>query len=78
MEITADLGYEQILAAIKKLPAGKIIQLKLLLNDDFINDKASQELPDFQSFLLRAPIMTAKQFDEHKTDRKYFELLRRK
>jgi hypothetical protein len=78
MEVTVDLGYEQFLAAVKRLPAGKIIQLKSLLTDDFVNYKASEELPDFQSFLLRAPVMTAKQFDQHKTNRKCFEVLRSK
>jgi hypothetical protein len=78
MEITVDLGYEQLLDAIKKLPAGKIKQLKTVLNDEFIQDKASKELSDFQSLLLRAPIMTAKQFDQHKADRKHFSAWRTK
>jgi len=72
MEITVDLGYEQLLDAIKKLPAGKIKQLKSVLDDEFIKDKASEELSDFQSLLLRAPVMSAKQFDQHKANRKHF------
>ena len=50
MEITIDTRYEQLLAAIKKLPAAKIKQLKSVLDDDFIREKASGELSDFQNF----------------------------
>ena len=44
MEVTIDIGYEQLVAAIKKLPAAKIKQLKSVLDEDFIKEKASKEL----------------------------------
>lgn len=72
METTIDIGYEQLLAAIKKLPAAKIKQLKSVLNDDFIEQKASNDLSDFQSFLLKAPTMSVEQFEQHQKDRKNF------
>ncbi|WP_316845392.1 hypothetical protein [Pedobacter psychrodurus] len=65
MEITIDIGYEQLLAAIKKLPAAKIKQLKSVLNDEFIEHKASNDLSDFQSFLLIAPTMSEEQYKQH-------------
>jgi hypothetical protein len=49
MEATIDFRYEQLLAAIKKLPAAKIKQLKSVLDEDFISEKASAELSDFQN-----------------------------
>jgi len=53
MEATIDFRYEQLLAAIKKLPAAKIKQLKSVLDEDFISEKASAELSDFQNYLLK-------------------------
>lgn len=78
MEITIDVKYEQLLAAIKKLPAAKIQQLKSVLDEGFIQDKASEELSDFQSFLLRGPVMNSEQYEQHKVDRKHFSAWRTK
>jgi hypothetical protein len=78
MEITVDIRYEQLLAAIKKLPAAKIKQLKSVLDDDFIMEKASGELSDFQNFLLRAPVMSSEQYENHLADRKNFNAWRAK
>ena len=72
MEITIDIGYEQLVAAIKKLPAAKIKQLKSVLDEDFIKEKASKELSDFQSFLLKGPVMSSEQYEQHLADRKHF------
>ena len=72
MEITIDVKYEQLLAAIKKLPAAKIQQLKSVLDEGFIQDKASEELSDFQNFLLGGPVMSSEQYEQHKADRKHF------
>lgn len=72
MEVIVDIGYEQLLAAIKKLPAAKIKQLKSVLDDGFIDEKASGELSDFQNYLLEAPVMNDEQFEQHKQARKNF------
>ena len=71
MEITIDVKYEQLLAAIKKLPAAKIQQLKSVLDEGFIQDKASEELSDFQSFLLRGPVMSSEQYKQYRAYRKH-------
>ena len=78
MEITIDIKYEQLLAAIKKLPAAKIKQLKSVLDDDFIREKASGELSDFQNFLLRGPVMSGEQYENYLADRKHFNAWRTK
>jgi len=78
MEITIDIKYDQLLAAIKKLPAAKIKQLKSVLDDDFIREKASVELSDFQDFLIRGPVMSAEQYEDHLADRKHFDAWRTK
>ena len=43
-----------------------------MLDEGFIQDKASEELSDFQSFLLRGPVMSSEQYEQHKADRKHF------
>lgn len=78
MEITIDIRYEQLLTAIKKLPAAKINQLRAVLDDSFIQEKASEELSDFQSFLLSGPAMSSEQHEKHLADRKHFSAWRKK
>jgi len=72
MEVTIDIRYEQLLAAIKKLPAGKIKQLKSVLDEGYIGKKAAEELSDFQNYLLSAPVMNDQQFEAHLKARKDF------
>lgn len=78
MEMTIDMKYEQLLAEIKKLPAAKIKQLKTVLDEGLIEEKASSELSDFQSFLLSAPVMSTQQYKQHLADRKHFNSWRTK
>jgi hypothetical protein len=78
MEVTIDIRYEQLLAAIKKLPAAKIKQLKSVLDDGFISEKAAGELSDFQSYLLKGPVMSDRQFEQHQSERKNFNQWRTK
>jgi hypothetical protein len=78
MEITVDIGYEQLVAAIKKLPVAKIKQLKSALDENFIREKATGDISDFQTFLLAAPVMTTEQYEQHQADRKHFDKWRTK
>lgn len=78
MEVTVEIKYEQLLAEIKKLPAAKIKQLKLVLDDTFIYEKASEDLSDFQSFLLKGPVMKEEQYKQYLADRKHFNQWRTK
>lgn len=78
MDVTIDIRYEQLVDAIKKLPAAKIQQLRSVLDDGFINEKAIEELSDFQNYLLKGPVMKAEQFKKHQADRKHFNQWRTK
>ncbi len=78
MEVTLDIRYDQLLAAIKKLPAAKIKQLRSVLDEQFIYEKAVEELSDFQTYLLNGPTMTTEQFAQHQTNRKHFNQWRTK
>ena len=51
MELTVNLNYDEVVKLIKQLPASKIKQLKLNLDDKFISSKASKEISNFQKFL---------------------------
>lgn len=77
MEITIDIGYEQLLATIKKLPAAKIKQLKAALDETFIQEKAEEDLSEFQNFLLTGPVMSSKKYEQHKIDRAHFSTWRK-
>ncbi|MBC7614776.1 MAG: hypothetical protein H7202_01790 [Pedobacter sp.] len=78
MEVTLNIRYEQLLAAIKKLPAAKIKQLKSVLDEQFIYEKATEELSDFQSYLLNGPSMKTEQFEQYQANRKHFNQWRTK
>jgi hypothetical protein len=77
MEITVEIKYEQLVDAIRKLPAAKIKQLRSVLDDNLIQEKASEELSDFQSFLLKGPITSSEQYEQHLADRKHFSAWRK-
>lgn len=72
METKLDISFEQLLSLIKKLPAGKIKQLKSALDDDFIEERAERELSDLQSLLLKGPVMDPNQYAQHLQDRTHF------
>jgi len=72
VDTTTPIEFDQILAAIKKLPAAKTKKLLLALNDDFIDLKASKELLEFERFLLQGPTMTDEQYENHLADREHF------
>lgn len=64
--------YDQILKLIQQLPAGKILQLKSALDEKYIRQKAAKEITDFQEFLLSAPVMSEKELEAFKENRKHF------
>lgn len=78
MEVTVDIRFEQLLDTIKKLPAAKIKQLKSALDEGYIAAKASDELSDFQNYLLGGPIMDADQYAKFKENRKHFSAWRQR
>ena len=63
MDLTVKIGFEEVLNLVKQLPASKIKQLQVFLNQDFISKKASDEISSFQNFLTNAPVMTEKELD---------------
>lgn len=66
MELTLELGYEQILELVKQLPQVQQVQLKKDMEE--ITPKTS--LTDWQKLLLNWPVMADEGFEEAKTTRK--------
>jgi len=70
MELKVEIGYEQLVQAIKQLPASKIMQLKAELAIEKPTEKHSANAVDFQKLLLSGPVMDDKQYDGYKDLRK--------
>ena len=78
MDLTVKIGYEEILNLVKQLPASKIKQLQVVVNQDFISRKAKQEISSFQEFLLKGPVMSDKELVQFNENRKAFSQWRAK
>ena len=66
MELKVDIGFEQLIQAIKQLPASKIMQLKAELEEKVPASKVSKSNADFLKLLLSGPVMDDKQYEEYK------------
>ncbi|MFI5162926.1 MAG: hypothetical protein ACHQHN_16715 [Sphingobacteriales bacterium] len=58
-----DIGFEQLVQAIRQLPASKIMQLKAELAE---KKDAGNSTAEFQELLLSGPIMDDKQYENYK------------
>jgi len=72
MELTLELGYNQILHLINQLPANQIAKIKYEISDRSIAEKATKEISDFQKFILSAPAMSDEQYFNFKQQREHF------
>ena len=69
MELKVDIGFDQLLDAVKQLPEGQREILKAELNK---KPAKTEEITDFQKFLLNGPIMSDEHFKAYKETRKQF------
>ena len=58
MELKMDIGLDQLIQAIKQLPAKQLLKLKAELNK---SASSKTEKEDFKKFLLQAPVFTEDQ-----------------
>ena len=58
MELKVEIGFEQLVQAIKQLPANQFLKLKAEINKT-VPTKTKKE--QFRAFLLKAPVFTADQ-----------------
>ena len=70
MELKIEIGFEQLLDAVKQLPDEQRAQLKAELNKK--PKKPSSPLTDFQKFLLNGPVMSDEHYRAYKETRKQF------
>ena len=72
MELTLELGYNQIFHLVSQLPANQIAKIKYELSENNIAEKAKEEISDFQKFILTAPIMSDEQYSNFNQQRTHF------
>ena len=72
MELTLDIGYNQVLHLVNQLPASQIVKIKYELSENTIAKKAKSEISDFQKFILSAPVMSDEQYDSFNQQREHF------
>jgi hypothetical protein len=76
MQLTVNLGYDQIVNLVKQLPANQIEKIKQEFTQDYINAKAQTEISEFQKFLLSGPVMSDQHYKEFKENREHFNAWR--
>ncbi len=59
MQVQVDIGFDQLLKIVKKLPSGQLKQLKAEIEKEAKNDKSV----DLETLLLNGPTATKKQLD---------------
>ena len=66
MQVQVDIGFDQLLKIVKKLPSGQLKQLKAEIEKEVKNDKSA----DLETLLLNGPTATKKQLDTIDKNRK--------
>ena len=72
MELTLNLGYNQVFNLVRQLPANQIVKIKYELSESVIAEKAKEEMSDFQKFILAAPVMSDEQYSNFSQQRTHF------
>lgn len=75
MQVQVDIGFEQLVSIIKKLPARQWAKLKSEIER---NGKDISQNQDLEAFLLQAPTFSQKQIDTIAETRKAINQWRKK
>lgn len=67
MQLQVDIEFDQLVKMVKTLPAGKLRQLKAVMDKKTIKDKPKSNL---KKLLLNGPIATKKQIERIEKNRK--------
>jgi len=67
MQVQVDIGFEQLLQIVKKLPATQLSKLKAEIEKDVTTDKPKVDL---ETLLLNGPTATKKQLETIAKNRK--------
>ncbi len=75
MQVQVDIGFDQLVSIVKKLPAQQWAKLKSEIEESGRNVPKNQEL---EAFLLQAPTFSQKQLDTIAETRKTINQWRKK
>ncbi|MBS1605213.1 MAG: hypothetical protein JST42_21295 [Bacteroidetes bacterium] len=75
MQVQVDIGFEQLVSIVKKLPARQWAKLKSEIER---NGKGISQNQDLEAFLLQAPTFSQKQLDTIAETRKAINQWRKK
>jgi hypothetical protein len=75
MQIQVDIGFDDLIRIVKKLPREQLLKFKSELEKQDVADTQSQEL---ESFLLSAPTFSDKQLETIEQTRKAINQWRKK
>lgn len=75
MQIQVDIGFDDLIRIVKKLPKDQLLKFKKELEKQNTNDT---QLQDLESFLLTAPTFSDKQLEEIERTRKAINQWRKK
>ncbi|GHV72526.1 hypothetical protein FACS1894201_02200 [Bacteroidia bacterium] len=76
MQLTVNIGYDQIVNLVKQLPANQIEKIKQEFTQEYIKAKARAEISEFQEFLLSGPVMSEQQYKEFNENREHLNAWR--
>lgn len=68
MQVQVDIGFEQLLSIVKKLPAGQLKKLKSEIEKEVEDEKST--ITDLETLLLNGPVATKKQLEIISNNRK--------
>ena len=75
MQIQVDIGFDDLIRIVKKLPEDQLLKFKKELEKQNTNDT---QLQDLESFLLTAPTFSDQQLEEIERTRKAINQWRKK
>ena len=75
MQIQVDIGFDDLIRIVNKLPEDQLLKFKKELEKQNTNDT---QLQDLESFLLTAPTFSDKQLEEIERTRKVINQWRKK
>ncbi len=74
MQVQVDIGFDQLLKIVRKLPSGQLKQLKAEIEKEAQNSKSV----DLEALLLNGPTATKKQLEVIENNRKVINQWRTK
>jgi len=75
MQLQVDIEFDQLIKIVKTLPAGKLRQLKAVIENESVKEESKNDL---RTLLLNGPVATKKQAEIIEDNRKAINQWRKK